>query len=106
MQSFSIGDLERFLGVKAHVIRYWEREIPFIQPRKDLGGRRIYGKRDVLMFSRLKYLLYDRKFTVEGAKEQLYRDLSGGNEDARAAMDELRSDLLDLYFLVRRDGED
>jgi DNA-binding transcriptional MerR regulator len=100
MAAYSIGDLEKFLGVKAHVIRYWEKEIPFLQPRKDLGGRRVYGKRDLLVFFRLKYLLYDRRFTLEGAKEQLFREFSSARQDLTAQFQALRSDLLDLYFLV------
>jgi DNA-binding transcriptional MerR regulator len=102
MTVYSIGDLEKFLGVKAYVIRYWEKEIPFLQPRKDLGGRRIYGKRDLLVFFRLKYLLYDRRFTLEGAKEQLFREFSSDRQDLAALIQALRSDLLDLYFLAHR----
>jgi DNA-binding transcriptional MerR regulator len=100
MTTYSIGDLEKFLNVKAYVIRYWEKEISFLQPRKDIGGRRIYGKRDLLIFFRLKYLLYDRRFTLEGAKEQLLRELSSDYQDLEAHIQALRSELLDLYFLA------
>jgi DNA-binding transcriptional MerR regulator len=109
MAAYGIGDLEKLLGVKAHVIRYWEKEIPLIQSRRDLGGRRVYAKRDLLVFFRLKYLLYDRRFTIEGAREQLFRELTGeGNggsdsvQNLKAHIEALRSDLLDLYFLVHR----
>jgi DNA-binding transcriptional MerR regulator len=103
---YSIGDLEKFLGVKAHVIRYWEKEIPFLQPRKDLGGRRVYGKRDLLVFFRLKHLLYDRRFTLEGAKEQLFREFSAERQDLSAQLQAIRADLLDLYFLVRSENSE
>jgi DNA-binding transcriptional MerR regulator len=124
MTSYGIGDLEKLLGVKAHVIRYWEKEIPLIQSRKDLSGRRAYSKRDLLIFFRLKYLLYDRRFTIEGARDQLFREITGGSDtgsdsvaitgavvekpsaaqlltqNLKAHIEALRSVLLDLYFSV------
>ncbi|MDR1900971.1 MAG: MerR family transcriptional regulator [Treponema sp.] len=102
MSSYSIGDLERLLRVKIHVIRYWEKEIPLIQPKRDSQGRRVYSNRDLQIFLRLKYLLYDRRFTVKGAREQLFRELSGERQDLRSQIAGLRSNLLDLYFIVQR----
>jgi DNA-binding transcriptional MerR regulator len=106
MASYSIGSLERLLRVKAHVIRYWEKEISLIQPVKDVYGRRMYRDRDLQIFLRLKYLLYDRRFTIEGAKDQLYRELAGDNQDLRGRISALRSELLDLFFFIRRYGND
>jgi len=100
MASYSIGDVEQLLRVKGHVIRYWEKEIPLIQPVKDMYGRRMYRDRDLQILYRLKYLLYDRRFTLEGAMSQLYRELAGENQDLRGRISALRSELLDLYFFV------
>jgi len=102
MTSYNIGDAERLLKVKVHVIRYWEKEIPLIQPVKDVYGRRMYRDRDMQIFSRLKYLLYDRRFTLEGARNQLYKELAGENQDLRGRISALRSELLDLFFFIRR----
>jgi DNA-binding transcriptional MerR regulator len=99
--SFVIGDVERILQVKNYVIRYWEKEIPLIQPRKDNTGKRIYSDRDIQLLLRLKYLLYNRRFTLEGAKEQLFRELAGDFQDLRGQISALRSDLLTLYFMIR-----
>ncbi|MDR2343314.1 MAG: MerR family transcriptional regulator [Spirochaetaceae bacterium] len=93
------GDLEKLLGVKGHIIRYWEKHIPLIQPQKDGTGNFVYSARDVQMLIRVKHLLHHRKFTVEGALEELYRELSGGHEDERARIEELRSDLLNIYLI-------
>jgi DNA-binding transcriptional MerR regulator len=108
MGSYGIGDAARLLRVKVHVIRYWEREIPLIQPRKNKLGKRCYSGRDMQILVRLKHLLYERHFTVEGAREELYRELSGGCQDLRARIADLRGELLDIYYLVSRDkpGED
>jgi len=102
MASYSIGDAERLLKVKVHVIRYWEKEINLIQPVKDTYGRRLYRDRDLQILFRLKYLLYDRRFTLEGARDQLYRELAGENQDLRGRISALRSELLDLFFFIRR----
>ena len=101
MASYSISDLERLLSVKGYVIRYWEKEIPLIQPIRDTLGRRVYSDRDLQLLVRLKYLLYERRFTIEGARDQLYRELAGGHQDLRAGISALRSELLSLFFMVR-----
>ena len=100
MASYSISDLEQLLKVKDYVIRYWEKEIPLIQPVRDKNGRRVYSDRDLQLFIRLKYLLYDRRFTVDGARAQIYQELAGGHQDLRAYISALRSELLSLFFMV------
>ena len=101
MASYGIGDLERLLGVKNHVIRYWEKEIPLIQPQRNNFGRRVYSDRDMQILFRLKYLLYERRFTIEGARAQLYQELTDKNQDLRSSISALRSELLSLFSLVR-----
>ncbi len=101
MATFQIGEVERLLGIKAHVLRYWEKEIPLLQVRKDLGGRRVYTERDVALLYRLRYLLYGRRFTLEGAREQLIKEASQGDQNLRAQIQSLRADLLSVYFMVR-----
>ncbi|HCC36614.1 MAG TPA: MerR family transcriptional regulator, partial [Treponema sp.] len=67
MKTYSAADAARILGVKTHVIRYWEKVIPLIQPVKDNQGKCFYSGRDLQLLFRLKYLLYERRFTIEGA---------------------------------------
>jgi DNA-binding transcriptional MerR regulator len=106
MKAYTIGDVEKILQVKDYVIRYWEREVPLLRPAKDTYGRRVYSGRDIELLLRLKYLLYERRFTLEGAREELLRELAGDHQDLRGSVSALRSGLLDLYFLVenRRAG--
>ena len=106
MTSYSLSDVERLLKVKAHVIRYWEKEIPLIQPEKNNYGRRMYRDKDLQIFSRLKYLLYVRRFTLEGAREQLYLELAGEHQDLRGQISSLRSELLDIFSHISRNEED
>jgi DNA-binding transcriptional MerR regulator len=100
MKSFTIGEAGRLLRVRIHVIRYWEKEIPLVQPGKDPGGRKRYSHRDMQILLRLKYLLYDRRFTLEGAREQLYREMAGDHQDLRGRIAALRSELMDLYCMI------
>jgi len=101
MKSYSAADVARILKVKIHVIRYWERVIPLIQPSKDTQGKCFYSGKDLQILMRLKYLLYEKRFTIEGAKDQLYYELSGARQDIRAQIASMRSALIDLYLLVK-----
>ncbi|GHU71327.1 MerR family transcriptional regulator [Spirochaetia bacterium] len=100
MAFYGIRDVERLLKVKVHVLRYWEQEISLIQPKKDVTGKLRYSNRDLQIFLRLKYLLYKRHFTVEGAREELFREAAGDQQDLRAQIAALRSELVDLCFLI------
>ncbi len=114
MRSWSIGEVARFLGVKPHVIRYWESELPLLSPRKGLTGRREYSGNEVRLLLRFRHLLYDRKFTVEGAKRRLWEEIGRGDPDVTARFAQIRADLIDALMTVRGgrggtaagDGED
>jgi DNA-binding transcriptional MerR regulator len=101
---YTIGDIEEIVGVKVHVIRYWEQEIAMLRPRRDNAGRRVYSGRDVQMLLRLKHLLYDRHFTIAGARHQLFLELSGRDQGIHAQIAELRMELLALYRTVHSMG--
>ena len=74
MASFSISEVEELTGIKAHVLRYWEDVVPSFKPQKDDGGRRFYTQREVDLIFRLKYLIYEKKFTAEGAGQQIMEE--------------------------------
>ena len=102
MASFTSPEAERILGIKNSVLRYWVDEMPLIQPKKDLSGRRIFSGRDMRLLFRLKYLLYERHLSIDSARKQLETELSGKNQDLRAELDAIRSQLLDLLVQVQR----
>ena len=101
MASFTSTEAERILGIKNSVLRFWVDEMPLIQPKKDLSGRRIYSGRDMRLLLRLKHLLYERHLSIDGARKQLETDLSSEDQDLRAELDAVRSELLDLLVQVR-----
>lgn len=103
MSTLSIGEVELLTGVKAHVLRYWEETVPFLAPQKDGFGRRLYSSRDVQLIMRLRFLIVDRKYTVEGAYEQLMRETTNtANSDVIKDINMLKNDLIELYESVRR----
>ena len=68
---FKIREVAKLSDVKQHVLRYWESEFSSIRPQKSKTNQRLYKRRDVEAVIAVKHLLYDRKFTIEGAKRFL-----------------------------------
>ena len=68
---YSIGEVAQLTDLKPYVLRYWETEFHILNPTKNRAGNRIYKDRDIKIIFHIKYLLYDQKYTIEGAKEQL-----------------------------------
>ncbi|HEY1497130.1 MAG TPA: MerR family transcriptional regulator [Candidatus Solibacter sp.] len=68
---FKIGEVSELLGVEAYVLRYWESEFPVLSPKKSGTGHRLYRRKDVELLLRIKHLLYEKRFTIEGARQSL-----------------------------------
>ena len=74
---FKIGEVAEIVGVETYVLRFWETEFPALAPKKTDSGHRLYRRRDVETVVRIKELLYDKGFTIAGARKRL----SGRNSD-------------------------
>jgi len=74
---FKIGEVSDLLGVEPYVLRYWETEFNALSPKKSGTGHRLYRRKDVELLLRIKHLLYDRKFTIEGARQTLQEETRG-----------------------------
>jgi DNA-binding transcriptional MerR regulator len=68
---FRIGEVCSLTGLKPHVLRYWETEFKQVKPNKTKSNQRLYRKQDVETIIQIKHLLYERKFTIAGAKTKL-----------------------------------
>ncbi len=68
---FKIGEVSDIAGVPPYVLRFWETEFRQIKPQRTDAGQRLYRRRDVVLVLQIKHLLYDRRFTIEGARQQL-----------------------------------
>jgi len=68
---YSIGEVCKLTGLKSYVLRYWETEFKELRPPKNRAGNRTYRKKDIDIILRIKELLYDKKYTIDGARNQL-----------------------------------
>src|SRR5689334_10194706 len=75
---FTIGEVSDLCAVKPHVLRYWEQEFAQLKPVKRRGNRRYYQHHEVLLIRRIRDLLYEQGFTINGARNRLE------TEDVRA----------------------
>ena len=88
---FTIGEVSELCGVKPHVLRYWEQEFTQLKPVKRRGNRRYYQHHEVLLIRRIRELLYEQGFTINGARNRLDDGLGvglkgdGAGNGARAA---------------------
>ena len=98
----SISEVSELLDVKPHVLRYWETQFSTLRPRKNRAGNRMYRPDEIKLLYAIKDLLYDRRFTIEGAKRSLQAEkktpsgqLEMGFRDAsrKVLLDEIRSEL-------------
>jgi DNA-binding transcriptional MerR regulator len=103
---FKIGEVARLTGVKPYVLRYWETEFKAIQPVKSRSRQRLYRKRDVELILKIKELLYEQRFTIEGARKRV-RELLGEGElaavEAAEAAPTVSSDALERARGLARD---
>jgi DNA-binding transcriptional MerR regulator len=101
---FKIGEVAEITRVEPHVLRYWESEFGLIKPNKSETGQRIYKKRDVETILEIKKLLYEERFSIEGAKKRLFKKykISDNSERVLETIKELKRDLLDISSMLDR----
>ena len=81
---YSIGEVAEMTELKPYVLRYWETEFPELNPSKNRAGNRVYKDQDIELIFYIKDLLYDQKYTIEGARQKLKNNQSGGSDDDNA----------------------
>ena len=110
---YSISEVSDLVGVKPHVLRYWETQFKMLRPKKGRGGARMYRKRDVEVLFEIKQLLYDQRFTIAGARRRILDERSEEKEqielpfsklDREEALRALRKDMEGLLNLLRQEA--
>jgi DNA-binding transcriptional MerR regulator len=114
---FTIGEVSELCGVKPHVLRYWEQEFTQLKPVKRRGNRRYYQHHEVLLIRRIRELLYEQGFTINGARNRLDSHgamveeaaeaeataaASGEGTTALVDVDQLRKELLHVLDVLGR----
>ncbi len=106
---YSISEVSDMAGLKAHILRFWESEFPMLKPRKNRAGNRAYTERDIKIVKLIKHLLYDEKYTIDGAKARLKTDhqlletqlaLPLRTDRKDSGLDNIRKDLEKLLNMV------
>ena len=110
---FRIGDVADIVGVKPYVIRFWETEFPFLSPQKSQTGQRVYKKADVEVLLLIKHLLYQERYSIEGARkrirelrkegelEQFKKERVLGGEAQVAQRERMKQIREELAYLIR-----
>jgi DNA-binding transcriptional MerR regulator len=106
---FRIGEVSSLIGVEPYVLRYWESEFAGVAPKRSGKGQRLYRRKDVELLLRIKHLLYEKRFTIEGAR-QLLKTKARRNETAPAQarlfgsdpLPEIRRELSEILGILRR----
>ena len=75
---YSISEVCELVGLRPHVLRYWETQFPLLNPSKNRSGNRVYQRKEIKLILYVKTLLYEEKYTVEGAKQKLEQLRKGG----------------------------
>jgi DNA-binding transcriptional MerR regulator len=95
---FRIGEVAALLAVEPYVLRYWETEFPSLAPKKSGTGHRLYRRKDVELLLKIKHLLYEKRYTIEGARQSLHNDSKAGRPHP---LDRKQGDLFTPDPLVR-----
>ena len=95
---FRIGEVSELVGVEAYVLRYWESEFPGLSPKKSSSGQRMFRRKDVELLLNIKQLLYDKKFTIEGARKALQTRTVIPNENPLPG---IRKAVAEILLLLR-----
>jgi DNA-binding transcriptional MerR regulator len=86
---YSIGEVSELTGLPPHVLRFWETEFPPLHPKKNRAGNRAYTAADLDVVRRIQRLLRDDKYTIEGARQALARELRGEAAPSAGQREEL-----------------
>lgn len=94
---YRIKEVCSLTGLKPHVLRYWEQEFKDIKPVKSSRGQRLYKRKDLDVIFIIKRLLYEKRYTIDGARKYL--------TSQKRLIDEIREDLIEVVELLRKGKE-
>lgn len=99
---FSIGEVSRAFGVRASLIRFWEKEFDNIKPKKNQKGNRLFTKEDVKALAVIHGLVKEKGFTLNGARKKILgtRKEEKRNQDTISRLIHIREELLNIKKMV------
>jgi len=95
---FRIGEAAEIVGVEAHVLRYWESEFPMIRPERGISRQRLYRRRDVELFVRIRELVHEQGYTLAGARKLISSGapVPAAPRDSASVLRRIREELEDI----------
>lgn len=109
---YSISEVCELVGLKPHVLRYWESQFPILNPSKNRAGNRVYQRKEIELILLVKHLLYTEKYTIDGARRKLAQLRRGGEtaSESRRVLDRemielLRTELREVLEILGEAGE-
>ncbi len=84
---YRVGEVSQLVGVESYVLRYWEKMFPQLKPEKDETGQRVYTRSDIDLILRIKDLLYEERYTIDGARKRLKRESGSKSKENRDSGD-------------------
>ena len=106
----SISEVSDMLRVKAHVLRYWETQFSMLRPKKNRAGNRMYRPEEIKLLLHIKDLLYDRRFTIAGARRRLLDErketvpqveIGFGEADRKLVLHEVKNELKQILVRLK-----
>jgi DNA-binding transcriptional MerR regulator len=99
---FKISEVCEIVGVEPYVLRFWETEFPNFAPEKSKSGHRVYKRKDVENVLRIKELLYEKGFTIAGARKHLAKSKTSRKDERDEVLTRVRRELQDILTLLKR----
>ncbi len=100
---YKIGEISSILKVEPHVLRYWETEFPFLKPRKNSTGQRIYTRKDLELVLQIKNLLYKEKYTIAGVRKKFGDNKLKKNSVSMETIQGVKKRLKEILDTLNRD---
>ena len=108
---YSISEVSEITELKAYVLRYWETEFSQLNPPKNRAGNRTYRQKDIEVILKIKDLLYQKKYTIDGArnflkeKENVVKSTNESgldNEEVRVTLSKIKNELKDILLIISK----
>lgn len=97
---YKIGEASRIVGVEPYVLRFWEKEFPFLRPKKTKTGQRLYTKKEIEMLLLIKRMLYDEGYTIQGVKKNFSRFYKKQVEQREEVIQKVRERLTEILKIL------
>ncbi len=98
---YKIGEVSEITNIEPYVLRYWESEFPFLRPRKNKAGQRIYARKELELIIQIRDLLYKERYTIEGVKRKFREESSRKNSVSIETVQNIKRKLKDILRVLK-----